>query len=74
MENYFATLFEDVRDERYSILLLSLTDPERLEQSKFIDHKSKIIKKLALEKLHRQSIMKEYIAVQTLKQYFLFIK
>ena len=42
MENYFATLFEDVRDERSSILLLPLTDPENLEQSKFIDHKSKI--------------------------------
>ena len=37
MEQYFATMFEDVRHERSLILLLSLTDPDVLKQSKFTD-------------------------------------
>ena len=63
MEAYFATMFEDVRHERTLILLLSLTDPDILKQSKFTDHEINIIKNLALEKLHRQRILKEYHAV-----------
>ena len=63
MEAYFATMFEDVRHERSLILLLSLTDPDILKQSKFTDDEIKIIKNLALEKLHRQRILKEYHAV-----------
>ena len=54
MEAYFATIFEDVRHERSLILLLSLTDPDILEQSKFTDHEINIITNLAIEKLHRQ--------------------
>ena len=37
MEAYFSNLFEDVRHERSLILLLSLTDPNILKQSKFTD-------------------------------------
>ena len=35
MEAYFSYLFEDVRHERSLVLLLSLTDPDILKQSKF---------------------------------------
>ena len=50
MEQYFITIFEDVRQERSLILLLSLTDPNILKQSKFTDDEINIIKSLALEK------------------------
>ena len=63
MEAYFTTLFDDVRHERSLILLLSLTDPDILRQSKFTDDEIEIIKNLALEKLPRQRILKEYHAV-----------
>ena len=48
-------MFEDVRHERSLIIILSLTDPDILKQSKFTDHEIDIIKNLALEKLHRQT-------------------
>ena len=67
MEAYFATMFEDIRHERSLILLLSLTDPDILKQSKFTDDEINIIKNLALEKLHRQRILKEYHAVSLLE-------
>ena len=54
MEQYFATMFEDVRHERSLILLLSLTDSDILKQSKFTDHEINIIKNLALEKLQTE--------------------
>ena len=54
MEAYFSNLFEDVRHERSLILLLSLTDPDILKQTKFNDDEINIIKNLALEQLHRQ--------------------
>ena len=54
MEAYFSSLFEDVRHERSLILLLSLTDPDILKQSKFTDDEIDIIKIIGLEKLHRQ--------------------
>ena len=63
MEAYFSNLFDDIRHERSLILLLSLTDPDILRQSKFTDDEIEIIKNLALEKLHRQRILKEYHAV-----------
>ena len=53
-------MFEDVRHERSLILLLSLTDPDILKQSKFTDDEINIIKNLALEKLYRQSIKRAY--------------
>ena len=47
-------MFEAVRHERCLILLLSLTDPDFLRQSKFTDDEINSFKKLALEKLHIQ--------------------
>ena len=63
MEQYFSNLFDDIRHERSLILLLSLIEPDILKQSKFTDDEIEIIKNLALEKLHRQRILKEYHAV-----------
>ena len=60
MEVYFATMFEDVRLERSLILLLPLTDPNKLRKSKFTDYKIDFIKNLAVEKLQRQRILKEH--------------
>ena len=67
MEQYFSNLFEDVRHERSLTLLLSLTDPDILKQSKFTDDAINTIKNLAVEKLHRQRILKEYHAVSLLE-------
>ena len=67
MEAYFSNLFDDIRHERSLILLLSLIDPDILKQSKFTDDELTIIKNLALEKLHRQRILKEYHAVSLLE-------
>ena len=65
MENYFISLFEDVRHERSClILLLSLTDQGILKQSGFTINEIKIIKNVALEKIHRQKSLKEYYALQ----------
>ena len=68
MESYFATMFEDIRHERSLILLLSLTDPDILKQSKFTDDEINIIENLALEKLHRERILKEHIAMDLLEE------
>ena len=68
MEAYFNTIFEDIRHERSLILLLSLIEPNILIQSKFTDHEIEIIKNIALEKLHRQRILKEYHAMSILEK------
>ena len=68
MEAYFKTIFEDIRHERSLILLLSLVEPSKLKQSIFIDHEIEIIKNLALEKLHKQRILKEHIAMDLLEK------
>ena len=60
-------LFENVRHERSLILLLSLTDQGILRQSKFTDHEIDEIKKLALEKILRQRILKERVAMSLLE-------
>ena len=44
MEQFFAVLFEEVRHERSLFLLLSLTDPDILRQSKFTDYEIDIEK------------------------------
>ena len=67
MGQYFATVFEDVRHERSLILLLSLVEPSILKQSKFSDHEIERMKQLALEKVHRQRILKEYQAMSLLE-------
>ena len=67
MEEYFSILFEDIRHERSLILLLGLVEPSILKESKFTDHEIEIIRNLALEKLHRQRILKEYHAMSLLE-------
>ena len=68
MEQYFNTKFEDIRHERSLILILSLVEPDILKQSKFTDHEIEIIKNIALEKLHRQRILKEVFALDLLEK------
>ena len=68
MESYFNTIFEDIRHERNIILVLSIIEPNILKQSKFTDHEIEIIKNIALEKLHRQRILKEYHAMSLLEK------
>ena len=70
METYFSTVFEVVKHERSLILLLSLTDPDKLRQSKFTDHEIENVKNLALENLYRQRILKEHIATDMLEKQF----
>ena len=67
MEQFFSNLFEDITYERSLILLFSLVEPDILKQSKFTDDEIHKIKNLALEKLHRQRILKEYHAVSLLE-------
>ena len=50
MEQYFSTMFEDVRHERALLLIISLTDPAFLRQSIFTDDEIEIVENLALEK------------------------
>ena len=68
MEQYFNTIFEDIRHEKSLILLLSLVEPSILSQSKFTDHEIDIIKNIALEKLHRQKSLKEIVALELLEK------
>ena len=70
MEQYFNTIFEDIRHERSLILILSLTDPDILKQSKFTDDEIEIIENIALEKLHRQRNLKEIVALGLLETFF----
>ena len=74
MESYFSKLFKDVRHERSLIIILSLTYPDILKHSKLTDDDINIIKNLAPEKIHRQKILKEYVAISILEEYFLFNK
>ena len=70
MEAYFNTIFEDVRHERSLFLLLGFVEPDILKQSKFTDHEIEFIKNLALEKLHRQRILKAVVAMDLLEKQF----
>ena len=70
MEQYFDSIFEDVRHERSLILLLSLVEPDILKQSNFEDHEIEIKKYIALEKLHRQRNLKEITAMDLLEKEF----
>ena len=67
MDQYFVTSFENVRLERSLILILSLTDPDPLKQSNITDHEKNKIKNHALENLHRQRILKEYVAASLME-------
>ena len=68
MEAYFDSIFEDVRHERWLIVLLPIVEPDILRQSNFLNHEIEIIKNITLEKLHRQSNLKEIIALDLLKK------
>ena len=70
METYFNKIFEDGRRERCLLLLLSLVELSILKQRQFTDHEIEIMKSLALEKLHRQRILKEHIAMDLLEKQF----
>ena len=70
MEQYFNTIFEDIRYERCLILLLRLVEPNIIHQSKFTDHEIEIIKNLASEKIYRQKNLKEIVALELLEKYF----
>ena len=70
MENYFIKLFDNIHYERSLISILSLTDPDILRQSKFTDDEISIIKNLALQKIYRQRMLKEYHALQLLNKQF----
>ena len=70
MDQFFNTIFEDVRHERSLILLLSLVEPSVLKQSKFTVHEIEIIENLAVETLHRQRILKKHIAMDLLEKQF----
>ena len=65
-------MFEDVRHERSIIILLSLTSEEISRQAGFADHEINIIENLAVEKLHRQRISKESIAVSLMEKDSIF--
>ena len=68
MEQYFYTIFEDIRYERGLILLLSLVEPDILKQSKFTDYEVSIIKDIVLEKIFRQKNLKEIFALELLEK------
>ena len=70
MEQYFNTIFEDIRYERLLVLLLSLVEPDILKQRKFTDHEVSIIKDIALEKIFRQKHLKEIFALDLLVKQF----
>ena len=63
-------MFENARHERSLLLLLSLTDPDILRQSKISDYEIDIFKNLALEKLHRQRFLKGEVAMSLLESKF----
>ena len=70
LEAYFSKLFEDIRYERSLILLLSLVEPDKLKQSKLTGQEINFIKDLPLDKIHRQRILKEIIAMNLLEKHF----
>ena len=71
MENYFAEIFEHVGHERLSQLILTVTDPNTLKQSKFTNHEINTMKISASEKIHRPTLLKKHIALHFLEKNFL---
>ena len=70
MEQYFNTIFEDIRLERSLVLFLSVVEPDILKQSKFTKDESDNIKNIALEKIQRQRNLKEIVALDLLEKHF----
>ena len=73
MVSYFINLFEDIRYERSLMLLLSLVETDILKQSKFTDDEINIIKNIALDKIHRQKILKEIKAMDLLEKQMMIL-
>ena len=71
MEQYFNTIFENIRYKRSLILLQGLVEPDILKQSNFTDHEIDIIKNIAQEKLQRQRNFEEIIALDLLEKQFI---
>ena len=46
--------------------MLSITDPDILKETEVTDHEISEIGNIALEKLHRQKTLKEYVSSQLL--------
>ena len=65
-------MFEDVRHEGSLILLLSLVEPDIWKQSKITDQENDVIKNITLEKLHRERILKETVALDLLEKNVFF--
>ena len=59
MGNYFETLFEDVGWKR--LLILLLLDQDKVKRQIY-GLRYNCEKKLASQKIHRQRILKEYVA------------
>ena len=66
----FVIDLEDTSNQRSSLLPLSLTDLGIIQRNIFTDREIIIIKKVAPEKIHRQRILKECVAVSLLEKYF----
>ena len=54
MEQYFSKSFEDVRHESSPTFLLSLVEPDNIEQFNFTDKEVSTIKDFGLEKIFHQ--------------------
>ena len=63
-------MFEDVRHERSLLFFLLLKNPDILRQSKFTDDEIEFLTDLALEKLQKQRIIKEHVAMDLLEKHF----
>ena len=64
-------MFEDVRQAKSVLLfIVSSTEPIIFKQSGVVDHE----KNLALQNIHRQRSLKEYVALHLLDKSFLFTK
>ena len=50
----------------------SVTDPDKLKQSKFTDHGINFLKIFAAKKVHRQKMLKEYVAADLLQKKSIF--
>ena len=60
-------MLEDSRHERSLIIILPLTDPNFLKTTQFTDNAIKILKNIAVEKLHRQRVLEKYVIVSLKK-------
>ena len=74
MEQFFGTMFEDVRHKWSMIRLRSFAEPEILKQSNFMDDEVNKVTNLALEKMYSQRISRKNVAVSFMEKYLLFFE